>query len=247
MKRMIIGALAAGAVAAVCGAAEVPAGAKKPFSEADWVRRQGGELVRPGTFTGLIAVVNRQGRMSAAEIEAAIAPFSVREKYNVRLATDGAGATAVLTIIDTPGQPTVLVATEEHWATVNLADIVSDLPGENAKKKFFVSRARKLVVKALSLLCGGGSSQFEGNLMNAAKIRDLDRVDEDVPEDMFDRYEKYLKKLGVTKKETATYRKACKEGWAPQPTNDVQKAIWEKVHAIPKNPMKIEFDPKKGL
>ena len=28
-----------------------------------------------------------------------------------------------------------------------------------------------------------------------------------------------------------TYRQACIEGWAPAPTNDVQKAIWEKVHS----------------
>ena len=33
---------------------------------------------------------------------------------------------------------------------------------------------------------------------------------------------------------------------APAPTNEFQKAVWDKVHAIPQNPMKIEFDPKKG-
>ena len=45
--------------------------------------------------------------------------------------------------------------------------------------------------------------------------------------------------------ESFTHKKACQEGWAPAPTNDVQKAIWEKVHAIPDKPMTIEFDPKK--
>ena len=44
----------------------------------------------------------------------------------------------------------------------------------------------------------------------------------------------------------ATYESACRMGWAPAPTNDVQKAIWDKVHAVPATPMKIEFDPKKG-
>ena len=43
-----------------------------------------------------------------------------------------------------------------------------------------------------------------------------------------------------------TYKEACEEGWAPAPTNEIQKAIWDKVRATPKNPMKIEFDPKKG-
>ena len=44
----------------------------------------------------------------------------------------------------------------------------------------------------------------------------------------------------------STYKKACQEGWVSAPTNDIQKAIWDKVHAAPKNPMKIEFDSKKG-
>ena len=52
--------------------------------------------------------------------------------------------------------------------------------------------------------------------------------------------------LGAYVKRRTSYQKACEEGWAPLPTNDVQKAIWDKVHAVPKNPMKIEFDPKQG-
>ena len=42
----------------------------------------------------------------------------------------------------------------------------------------------------------------------------------------------------------AVYRKACMDGWAPAPTNEYQKAIWDQVHAIPTKPIKIEFDPK---
>ena len=44
----------------------------------------------------------------------------------------------------------------------------------------------------------------------------------------------------------AKYSEAVQEGWAPAPTNEFQKAIWDKVHAMPATPMKIEFDPKKG-
>ena len=42
-----------------------------------------------------------------------------------------------------------------------------------------------------------------------------------------------------------TYRKACEEGWANPPTNDVQKAIWDKVHALPTEPLKIKPEEKK--
>lgn len=34
-------------------------------------------------------------------------------------------------------------------------------------------------------------------------------------------------------------------GWAAQPTNDYQKAVWDQVHALPDKPLTIEFDPKK--
>jgi hypothetical protein len=82
--------------------------------------------------------------------------------------------------------------------------------------------------------------------MNTATVRELDMVKEQIPVDMIDFWIRYLSRIGVTQPEFTTYRKACKEGWAPTPTNDVQKAIWDRIHATPKNPMKIEFDPKKG-
>ena len=53
------------------------------------------------------------------------------------------------------------------------------------------------------------------------------------------------KRFGVKKERRIPYRVACQEGWAPAPTNEFQKAIWEQVHAIPDKPIKIEFDPKR--
>ena len=47
----------------------------------------------------------------------------------------------------------------------------------------------------------------------------------------------------------STYRKACREGWAPAPTNDVQKAIWEDINATkergPANALPIPSPKKK--
>ena len=41
----------------------------------------------------------------------------------------------------------------------------------------------------------------------------------------------------------ATHRRACHLGWVPPPTNDVQRAIWEKIKADkergPTNPITI--------
>lgn len=54
-----------------------------------------------------------------------------------------------------------------------------------------------------------------------------------------------MKESDVRPYRVAKYSEACQEGWAPPPTNEFQKAIWDKVHAIPDKPMTIEFDPKK--
>ena len=59
------------------------------------------------------------------------------------------------------------------------------------------------------------------------------------------RFAPYLKGYGITPKAYSTYKKACEEGWAPQPVNDAQRKIWNQVHAIPDKPLTIEFDPKK--
>ena len=58
------------------------------------------------------------------------------------------------------------------------------------------------------------------------------------------RMEPYMAGFGVAPAKLVPYQIACREGWAPPPTNDVQKAVWEKVHSIPDKPLTIEYDPK---
>lgn len=40
-----------------------------------------------------------------------------------------------------------------------------------------------------------------------------------------------LQKYGVKQGHRTIYRRACEEGWAPQPTNEYQRAVWERVMA----------------
>ena len=49
--------------------------------------------------------------------------------------------------------------------------------------------------------------------------------------------------LSIEPLNIGTYRDACELGIAHPPTNDLQRAIWDKVHAPPKTPLKIKFDP----
>ena len=56
-------------------------------------------------------------------------------------------------------------------------------------------------------------------------------------------------KLGIYSRNSVPYSRACKEGWAPPPTNDVQRSFWNKMQADkergPSNPITIPPPVKK--
>jgi len=95
------------------------------------------------------------------------------------------------------------------------------------------------------LLCGGGSSSYPGHVASTHTPQELDFAQDKLPIDIQDSVKKYLGAAGVTPMKRTIYQRACQEGWVPPLTNDVQRAIWAKVHAIPDKPITIEFDPKK--
>ena len=149
---------------------------------------------------------------------------------------------ASIFIVDDPALPISLVASEAKWAMVNVAPLKTD------KAKFFEMRVKKATSRAFALLCGAAMSQFPMALTESiTTAEDFDKYrDERLPFDLIRKFPVYLKGYGITPFVPSNYRKACEQGWAPQPTNEVQKAIWEEVHTVPDKPLKIKFDPKKG-
>ena len=100
-------------------------------------------------------------------------------------------------------------------------------------------------MRTFALLCCGGLSMQEDNLLHVAKLEDAYNLKDVLPHDVVNRQLKYLAGMNVTPRVRVTYKKACEEGWAPAPTNDIQKAIWDKVHAMPTAPIKIKPETKK--
>lgn len=143
-------------------------------------------------------------------------------------------AKAVVIVVDNAADPALLVAPEEKWAKVN----VGKFKDKNVKR-----RAQMELLRAFCYLCGGTGSEYgnplTGFIGNPAQLDDSPVAE--LPIDVVNRFTPYLKQLGVVPYEEATYRKACREGWAPAPANDVQKAIWESVNASK------ERGPEKGL
>lgn len=146
---------------------------------------------------------------------------------------------ATVFVVDDPKLPISLIAPEARWSVLNLASF------KDAKRTYFETRTTKALSRALVPLLGGSDSQYPCCVMgNVLKPEDLDKVpSSQLPVDVIARMEKNMKGLGLGQWSETFYRQACREGWAPAPTNKYQKAVWDQVHSIPDKPMKINFDP----
>lgn len=137
----------------------------------------------------------------------------------------------------------ILNALDDGWAIVNAKAVTEGARNDTFK----AARLRKEMIRAFYSIAGSLNSNFPNSVMRSIRSpKDLDKLRDVIPVDVHVRTIENLKTIGVTPTQITTYLQACKLGWAPASTNDIQKAIWNKVHAAPKNPMKIIFDPKKG-
>ena len=148
---------------------------------------------------------------------------------------------AALVMTDAPDLPFIISSPDSRWAILNVAKIGG---GEEKVE----SRFRKLLWNGIAHALGAGSTGEKGCVLQGfSTVNDLDGIIASDPSPMaHNTMIEVAKSHGIGMISFASYRTACKQGWAPTPTNDVQKAIWDEVHAIPATPMKIEFDPKKG-
>ena len=216
------------------------------------IERAGGWVTQPSQGK-VIRIVNAQKRVSRASLEETAGQISNVTSFPVVVSdsdeTDPAkvivGDTAAAVIVkDVDGKERITVAPEDGWSVVNVRAIGSD----GADDARVTVRTAKEVWRAAAMMLGASDSMMQPCLM--APIRSLADLDANTcvtpTMEPFNKMINNAKLMGVAVRRRVSYRKACQEGWAPQPTNDVQKAIWDKVHAVPATPMKIEFDPKKG-
>ena len=213
-------------------------------------QKLGGFIARPGTPQGEVCYINCQKRIPMDWIKESISYFVDETKFKITykegsfdFPSPQIQGNASLFIIDDDKMPAILLAPENAWAIVNVAPIAKE-----KRPIFFEMRTKKQMSRAFALLCGASNSQYPRALTRGIiNEQELDKnPDIQLPVDVLSRFRTYMEPLGVKPSILVPYRRACEEGWAPAPTNEYQKAIWDKVHAAPKNPMKIEFDPKKG-
>lgn len=219
-------------------------------------KKVGGVVVKPGSQQGSIAFVNAQSRVQDADVKKVADQIVKMTRLPIMVVKNASKMTGeeaktkfranvAIVLIDDGDAPIALIAPEEHWAVVNVGKLAKGRDDKELTGEFLASRCRKELIRTFTHLCAGCSTQFEGNVLGVSKIEDLDTVQEFIPLDMKYKYLNFMKGIGVTPATIASYEHACKEGWAPAPTNDIQKTVWDKVHALPSDPIKIKFDPKR--
>ncbi len=134
---------------------------------------------------------------------------------------------AVVVIADSPGYPALLVAPENRWVLVNVAALC----GTGVSDETLADRTRKEMWRAFGYLMGAAHSNSEQCLLKPVLTpADLDAFKTKAlcPEP-FNKILFHAQKLGIKIARTTTYRKAVEEGWAPAPTNDFQRAVWDEL------------------
>ena len=213
------------------------------------MREFGGYIMRPNSQKGVVVCVDCQQRIPREWIEEVLTYFRDESRFMVDykkgefcFPSPNVEGNATLFLVDDANLPAILVAPENRWALLNF-----NVVAKEKRPAFFQARSKKQISRALALLCGASNSQFPGALTRGiVNEEDLDKnIDYVLPMDIFKRMRSYMEPLGVTPAIYSPYDSACEEGWAPPPTNDVQKAIWDKVHALPTAPIKIKPEAKK--
>ncbi len=190
-------------------------------------------------LTDYIQVIRRGMRleMKVAEIKK---PFSIG---NAEIDARATGAFATVFIIKEDNLPITLVAPESGWAMVNVNALAKGIPLRIAQE-----RIKKAILRTFCILCGAYDSGTVGSILWPATCpEDFDALQNPnvIPPTLVAPVGGHMVRAGMRPIVFSSYRKACEAGWAPPPTNDVQRTIWNQVHQIPDKPITIEFDPKK--
>lgn len=186
------------------------------------IERGGGPIEAP-IVGNIIAVYNEQGRVDESDINAAISRFQEHLRLHVKMNAPREQAGVSISFIDNDKEPTLTIAPEEGLARINVAKLAADRPTKDVLR----ARTVKEFWRALAFVLGASNSMYQPCLMRSIhSLQDLDAetIEMTSPEP-FAKMSSEAKKMKLAPKRTVVYRTACFEGWAPPPTNDVQRAI----------------------
>ena len=197
---------AAGPLAAFVDARE------RPTATVDEVAR----LYRLGTRLGCVAL--REPRGGADPLAFARSVMESRRPLLAVVVVDGGEG----------GLPALSVFPEERIGIVN-ADRLRGGDDPSAPEM----RVAREVWRAMGFIGGIGFSAQDNDVMRPYyTIEELDANRHPYIQPMnMARMRAMWSRLGVRREERVPYRAACAQGWAPEPTNALQRAIWDEVRS----------------
>ena len=140
---------------------------------------------------------------------------------------------------------TMVLVPEQKFAIVNVRALAKDNPPQDTLER----RLRKEMSRSMSLLFGSGYTVLhKSTLSPASSLSELDELPMgNLPAEISSVVQRMaVENFGFKLFRRTFYVKALQEGWAPEPKGEYQKLLWQQYHELPAEPMKIEFDPKKG-
>ena len=191
-------------------------------------------------LTPVIATIEMCMHVQSKIVHAAKAPAF----QEIQSAIKAAGGELGVVVMDNDW-PTLTVMPENGYAVVDVGALSQDGPAPD----ILASRVRKEALRAFAFLTGAAyMARGEPLMRDIRTVKDLDAVPiERFGVETIAHVRESAPFYGLIPWRQATYKRACEEGWAPAPTNEYQKAIWDKVHEMPTAPIRILPETKKVL
>lgn len=215
-------------------------------------RKTGGFIDAPAVGIGIVVIDARRKIGAAADQFAKV--FGELSKMNVSVekatVPDGKtirafclermqalSAVFALSVVDDNVSAGVSIYPEERIAVVN-----ADKYSEGIDPVRREERIVKELWRSLGFVSGIGYAPYPNDVFQPVyTVEELDALRWQVMQPMnFQKMYATTSKFGVKRARRIPYRLAVMEGWAPAPTNQYQQAIWDKIHQLPTEPIKIK-------
>lgn len=193
--------------------------------EARKYRHFGGHVLQP-VETKEVVLLDCRGETDGDGLSRVAAEMSSLLSIPVRTGkAENAGCT--LRVVSGDGTSPLLVMPEKPEARVDVNALSADKPSPAVLE----ARIEKELWRGLVYALGGGNTYFPKCVMKpVASLSELDALPARAAcPDAYARALEGATKFKIRPARRVTYRQAVKEGWAPPPTNDVQKAVWDEV------------------
>lgn len=181
-------------------------------------------------ISGLVANVASAADVAAETVRAERREGAkTLETAKAALAEKGV-AVAVVVCDDGTDSPTLTVCPEDRMAVVNAGKLKDGNPA------VFERRLKNEMLRALGFVLGGYASIHPCVMKPVYKVSDLDALPPVFSPPVRGFMEEGATAWKVARVERIPYATAVRQGWAPAPTNDVQKAIWAEFHSATNAP-----------